>query len=36
MNSVEQGFGTEQVSEFFKHRYPDIGVERIDRDSCHH
>ena len=30
---VEQGFGTEQVSEFLEHRYPDIGVERIDRDS---
>lgn len=30
---VEQGFGTEQVSEFLEDRYPDVGVERIDRDS---
>ena len=30
---VEQGFGTEQVCEYLEHRYPDIGVERIDRDS---
>ncbi len=29
---VEHGFGTEQVSEFLKLRYPDVGVERIDRD----
>ena len=28
----EQGFGTEQVSEYLKTRYPDIGIERIDRD----
>lgn len=30
---LEQGFGTEQVAEFLKLRYPDVGVERIDRDS---
>lgn len=30
---VEQGFGTEQVCEFLEDRYPDVGVERIDRDS---
>ncbi|MGN1282142.1 MAG: primosomal protein N' [Succinivibrio sp.] len=30
---MEQGFGTEQVAEFLKLRYPDVGVERIDRDS---
>lgn len=30
---IEHGFGTEQVYEFLKLRYPDIGVERIDRDS---
>src|SRR5574344_1056244 len=30
---VEQGFGTEQVCEFLQNRYPDVGVERIDRDS---
>ncbi|MGN0902096.1 MAG: primosomal protein N', partial [Succinivibrio sp.] len=29
----EQGFGTEQVYEFLKRRYPDAGVERIDRDT---
>lgn len=29
----EQGFGTEQVCEFLQKRYPDVGVERIDRDS---
>ena len=28
----EQGFGTEQISEYLKTRYPDIGIERIDRD----
>ncbi len=28
----EQGFGTEQVSEYLHSRYPDIGIERIDRD----
>lgn len=28
----EQGFGTEQVSDYLKTRYPDIGIERIDRD----
>lgn len=30
---VETGFGTEQVEEFLKNRYPDVGVERIDRDT---
>lgn len=29
----EQGFGTEQVSDYLKDRYPDVGIERIDRDS---
>lgn len=30
---IEEGFGTEQVYEFLKTRYPDVGIERIDRDS---
>ncbi len=30
---IENGFGTEQIEEFLKKRYPDVGVERIDRDS---
>lgn len=29
----EQGFGTEQVNDYLKDRYPDVGIERIDRDS---
>ena len=30
---MENGYGTEQVEEFLKLRYPDVGIERIDRDS---
>lgn len=30
---LESGFGTEQVEEFLKLRYPDVGIERIDRDT---
>ena len=30
---IETGFGTEQTEEFLKLRYPDAGVERIDRDT---
>lgn len=29
----ETGVGTEQVEEFLKKRYMDVGIERIDRDS---
>lgn len=30
---IETGFGTEQTEEFLKLRYPDAGIERIDRDT---
>ncbi|MBO5567043.1 MAG: primosomal protein N' [Succinivibrio sp.] len=30
---LESGFGTEQVEEFLKARYPDLEIERIDRDT---
>ena len=30
---IENGYGTEQIEAFLKKRYPDVGVERIDRDS---
>ncbi len=30
---LETGFGTEQVEAFLHLRYPDIGIERIDRDT---
>ena len=30
---LEQGFGTEQVYEYLHIRYPDINIERIDRDT---
>lgn len=30
---MENGFGTEQIEEFLHLRYPDAGIERIDRDS---
>lgn len=30
---IETGFGTEQTEEFLKLRYPDVGIERIDRDT---
>ncbi len=30
---MEEGFGTEQVAEFLARRYPDVGIERIDRDT---
>ncbi len=30
---LESGFGTEQVEQFLSLRYPDIKVERIDRDT---
>ena len=30
---IETGFGTEQTEEFLKLRYPDVGTERIDRDT---
>ena len=30
---LETGFGTEQVEEFLHNRYPDVTVERIDRDT---
>lgn len=30
---MENGYGTEQVEEFLRLRYPDVGIERIDRDS---
>lgn len=29
----ESGFGTEQVEQFLTRRYPDTGLERIDRDN---
>lgn len=29
---LEIGLGTEQVESYLKERYPDVGVERIDRD----
>lgn len=29
----ESGFGTEQVENFLSMRYPDAGIERIDRDN---
>ena len=30
---MDNGYGTEQVENFLKLRYPDEGIERIDRDS---
>lgn len=30
---METGFGTEQTESFLRLRYPDVGIERIDRDS---
>ena len=30
---METGFGTEQTEEFLHMRYPDLGIERIDRDT---
>lgn len=30
---LENGFGTEQIEEFLKLRYPDLGIVRIDRDN---
>ncbi len=30
---LETGFGTEQVEEFLQSRYPDVPIERIDRDT---
>ncbi len=30
---LETGFGTEQVEKYLKLRYPDLTIERIDRDS---
>lgn len=30
---LESGFGTEQIEAFLKLRYPDVGIERIDRDN---
>ncbi len=30
---TQTGFGTEKVEEFLKLRYPDAGIERIDRDT---
>ncbi len=30
---METGFGTEQTEDFLRKRYPDIGIERIDRDT---
>ncbi|MGN0909069.1 MAG: primosomal protein N', partial [Succinivibrio sp.] len=30
---METGFGTEQTEDFLKKRYPDVGIERIDRDT---
>ncbi len=30
---MDNGFGTEQVEAFLQLRYPDEGIERIDRDS---
>lgn len=32
-NLIETGFGTEQVESFLRHRYPDAGIVRIDRDN---
>ena len=32
-NLLENGFGTEQAEAFLRLRYPDLGIERIDRDS---
>lgn len=32
-NLMETGFGTEQTEEFLHMRYPDLGIERIDRDT---
>ncbi|MCR5085467.1 MAG: primosomal protein N' [Succinivibrionaceae bacterium] len=29
----ETGFGTEQIEDFLKRRYPDLSIERIDRDT---
>jgi primosomal protein N' (replication factor Y) len=30
---METGFGTEQTEAFLRLRYPDVGIERIDRDT---
>lgn len=30
---METGFGTEQTEEYLRLRYPDLGIERIDRDT---
>ncbi len=30
---METGFGTEQTEDFLRKRYPDVGIERIDRDT---
>ena len=30
---LENGYGTEQVATFLKLRYPDLSIERIDRDE---
>ena len=30
---IETGLGTEQVADYLKERFPDVGIERIDRDS---
>ena len=30
---IETGLGTEQVADYLKVRFPDVGIERIDRDS---
>lgn len=30
---LETGYGTEQVEAFLRLRYPDVGIERIDRDT---
>lgn len=32
---LENGFGTEQIEEFLKLRYPDLGIVRIDKDNIH-
>ncbi len=30
---LEIGFGTEQVEDYLRLRFPDVGIERIDRDT---
>lgn len=32
-NLLDTGYGTEQVEDYLKIRYPDLSIERIDRDS---